>query len=202
MIEEFDYCVGKVIQCLKEEDLYDNTIIIVLSDNAPMIKEGYNDGALENINGHNPYGNLRGEKYSLYEGGTKVPFIFSWPSVVKEHFVQEQPFCYIDLMTTITSLIGKNLKENEVKDTEDASELFLQENAGLYRQFIYTQNNGGGLSLRMGKWKFIPSRRGASAELYNLDEDPSELRNVYLTYPDITRKFGQYIQKIYKQNMK
>lgn len=69
VIEEFDYCVGELVKCLKKEGLYENTIIIVTSDNAPMIKEGYKDGALENINGHNPYGVMRGEKYSLHEGG-------------------------------------------------------------------------------------------------------------------------------------
>ena len=69
------HTVGELVKCLKKEGLYENTIIIVTSDNAPMIKEGYKDGALENMNGHNPYGVLRGEKYSLHEGGNKVPFI-------------------------------------------------------------------------------------------------------------------------------
>ncbi len=86
VIEEFDYYVGKIIQTLKETGIYENTIIVLSSDNAPMIKEGYQDGALENINGHNPYGNLRGEKYSLHEGGNKVPFIFSWPQKNKKTF--------------------------------------------------------------------------------------------------------------------
>lgn len=198
VIEEFDYCVGKIIQCLKDEGLYDNTIVIVSSDNAPMIKEGYNDGALENINGHNPFSNLRGEKYSLHEGGTKVPFIFSWPNVLKEPFVQKQPFCYMDLMSTIPALIGENIDKNLVKDTKDASELFLKENAGLYRSFICTQNNGGDLSLRMGKWKFIPGKQGVQAELYNIEEDPSEIRNVNLAYPEIAWKFRQYIKKLHK----
>ena len=78
-----------------------------------MIKEGYQDGALENINGHNPYGNLRGEKYSLHEGGTKVPFIFSWPAVMKSPFIQEQPFVYLDLLSTLPSLIGSTLPDSE-----------------------------------------------------------------------------------------
>lgn len=199
VIEEFDYCVGRVIQCLKDEGLYDNTIIIVSSDNAPMIKEGYDDGALENINGHNPYGNLRGEKYSLHEGGTKVPFIFSWPDRIKEPFLQEQPFCYMDLMATIPSLIGHKLDKNNMVDTEDASELFIKENAGLYRLFICTQNNGGDLSLRMGKWKFIPGKPGVQAELYNLEEDPSEIRNVNFAYPQIAWKFRQYIKTLNKK---
>ena len=51
VIEEFDYYVGKIIQTLKETGIYENTIIVLSSDNAPMIKEGYQDGALENING-------------------------------------------------------------------------------------------------------------------------------------------------------
>lgn len=102
-------------------------------------------------------------------------------------------------MATIPSLIGHKLDKNNMVDTEDASELFIKENAGLYRQFICTQNNGGDLSLRMGKWKFIPGKPGVQAELYNLEEDPSEIRNVNFAYPQIAWKFRQYIKTLNKK---
>lgn len=62
VIEEFDYMVGEVIKALKEKGELDNTILIVTSDNGPRIREGYADGALENLNGHNPFSIFRGEK--------------------------------------------------------------------------------------------------------------------------------------------
>lgn len=195
VIEEFDYFVGCIIKYLKEEGLFDNTIIIVTSDNAPMIKEGYKDGALENMNGHNPYANLRGEKYSLHEGGNKVPFIFCWPCGLKKSFVQHQPFIYIDLISTIPSLIGMH-QDEYINDSKDASSLFKDKDAPIYREYILTQNNGGQWSFRMGRWKYIPGVKGRSAELYNIEDDPSELRNVLYAYPDVVSDFKNIINKL------
>lgn len=91
-----------------------------------MIKEGYKDGALENINGHNPYGVMRGEKYSLHEGGNKVPFICVWPSRIQHPFVQEQPFIYLDMLATLPSLVGKPIDVAQCNDSKDGSKLFLR----------------------------------------------------------------------------
>ena len=199
VIEEFDFCVGEIVEALKREGLYENTIIIVSSDNAPMIKEGYNDGALENINGHNPYANLRGEKYSLHEGGNKVPFIFSWPGKIKESFIQEQSFLYLDLLATLPALIGKPLTEAEKVDSKDASALFLDPKAPRYREYIMTQNNSGQIALKMEHWKYLPPRKGVGAELYDLRCDPSELHNVIYAYPEIARKLQNYVEADYKK---
>lgn len=195
VIEEFDYYVGELVKTLKEEGLYENTILIITSDNAPMIKEGYDDGAMENINGHNPYGNLRGEKYSLHEGGNKVPFIYSWPRKLKRAYVQEQPFIFLDLMATLPALLGEKFVVTENNDCKDASELFKRADAPKYRPYIMTQNNSGQIALRMDNWKFIPGRKGGEAELYDLNTDPSELHNVLLAYPDVVNKMQQIIQK-------
>ena len=191
VIEELDDCVGQIVETLKQEGLYENTIIIFSSDNAPMIKEGYKDGALEHLNGHNPYGNLRGEKYSLHEGGCKVPFIFSWPQKVTLPFEQEQPFTYLDLLSTLPALIGQPLPAYKKADSQDASALFLEERASIYRKYILTQDNGGQKALRMGRWKYIPSK----AELYDLKTDPSELHNVFFAYPEVIRELRTYLQQ-------
>lgn len=199
VIEEFDFCVGKIVEALKREGLYENTIIIVSSDNAPMIKEGYKDGALENINGHNPYANLRGEKYSLHEGGNKVPFIFSWPEKIKKPFVQEQSFLYLDLLATLPTLIGKTLADAEKVDSKDASALFSNPKAPCYRKYIMTQNNSGQIALKKENWKYIPPRKGEGAELYDLKSDPSELHNVVYAYPEIVRELQNYVATDYNK---
>lgn len=195
VIQEFDFCVGEVVKTLKQEGLYDNTIIIVTSDNAPMIKEGYNDGALENINNHNPYANLRGEKYSLHEGGNKVPFIYSWPNKVQKAFIQEQPFIYMDILATIPSLIGDNIDKNKFNDSKDGSELFKSATAKKYRDYIITQNNVGDIAIRMDNWKYLPSKNNNGAELYNLNNDPSELHNIIFAYPNVAKKMNDIAKK-------
>lgn len=188
VIEEFDYNIGRIIKTLKAKGIYENTIIILSSDNGPMVKEGYDDGALENLNGHNPYGNLRGEKYSLHEGGTRVPFIFSWPAKIKKPFVQSQPFVYLDMIATFPNLLKLFTKPLVNSDAEDASELFIKKDAETYREYILLQNNNGDIALRIGAWKYYPSK----GELYNLDEDPSELRNVVYAYPLLVREFKEF----------
>lgn len=194
VIEEFDNSVGRIVEVLKKNDIYDNTIIIITSDNAPMIKEGYDDGALENINGHNPYGNLRGEKYSLHEGGCRVPFIFSWPETVDTPFTQIQPFCYIDMVSTLPSLIGENCKLSG-HDSVDGHKLFFSEDAPIYRKFILTQDNENNISMRYGKWKYVHSKKWNKSQLYNLDNDPSELHNVMTAYPDVVNKCRVYVKE-------
>ena len=76
------------------------------------------------MNGHNPYGVLRGEKYSLHEGGNKVPFICVWPSGIRHPFVQEQPFIYLDMLATLPSLVGKPIVAAQCNDSKDGSKLF------------------------------------------------------------------------------
>ena len=105
MIEEFDEYVGRIIETLKKEGIFENTLLIISSDNAPMIKEGYHDGAEENIGSHRPCADLRGAKYSLYEGGTKVPFIVSYPSLVKKFVFGRNIFPIIFSDSNVASIV-------------------------------------------------------------------------------------------------
>ena len=75
VIVEADWCIGEFINTLDENGLMENTLIILSSDNGPVLNDGYYDDAVEKIGNHTPSGSLRGGKYSLYEAGTRVPFI-------------------------------------------------------------------------------------------------------------------------------
>jgi arylsulfatase A-like enzyme len=78
VIVEFDWCVGQILSALDKLNLASNTIVIVSSDNGPVLIDGYDDGAVDDAHGHLPAGPLRGGKYYVYEGGTRVPFILRW----------------------------------------------------------------------------------------------------------------------------
>ncbi|MEG2219288.1 MAG: sulfatase-like hydrolase/transferase [Muribaculaceae bacterium] len=178
VIEEFDYCVGEIINTLKEKAIIDNTLIIITSDNGPRIKEAYQDGGLENIGDHDPFSGLRGGKYSLYEGGCKVPFIVSWEGKIKKPFVQKQRFCYMDILSTLTSITNHKKMEGVMNDSRDASELFFKAKAKPYRKYIITQNNNGRLAIRKGNLKLIAPAGKNKAELYDLKNDRSESNNL------------------------
>ena len=83
VILELDYCVG-VIKTLDSLGIRDNTLIVFSSDNGPVIDDGYNDQAKQFLGNHRPAGNLRGGKYSIFEGGTRIPFIVNYPKNKKE----------------------------------------------------------------------------------------------------------------------
>lgn len=200
VIEEFDYCIEQLIKTLKENGLYQNTILVITSDNGPMVKEGYNDGALENLNGHDPYNQLRGEKYSLHEGGTKVPFICSWPAHIKKGFTQEQPFTYLDMLATLARMTGICLSSQNSNDSRDASELFFHKEAKLYRDYILTQNNNSEVAIRCGDWKYIPAYGNKEDELYNLRNDRSELHNMKNVCPEIVEEMQIMVRSAYARN--
>lgn len=178
VIEEFDYQVGEIVAQLKKKGIFKNTIIIITSDNGPMIKEGYEDGALENISSHDPYNGLSGEKYSLFEGGTRVPFIVSWADKIKKGFVQSQPFSYLDMLATVASITKTAPNKGSLNDSADASQLFTNPNAPAYRDYLITQNNTGVMSIRKDGFKFISPNGNTNAQLYNLTSDQSESQNL------------------------
>lgn len=202
VIEEFDYCVGQVVEVLKRKGIYEQTLIVISSDNGPMIKEGYHDGALEHLGGHDPYAGLRGEKYSLNEGGTRVPFICSWPQKIDRPFEQTQPFVYLDLLATFAGLLDLPVGPGGCNDSQNASALFLQADAPPYRPYILTQNNAGQVAIRKGNWKYIPTYPQTGQEaLYNLADDPAELRNLLFAYPQKANELKQHVVQDYSLHL-
>ncbi len=197
VIEELDYCIGEVVAALERKGILDNTLIIVTSDNGPMIKEGYVDGALENIGSHDPFGGLRGAKYSLHEGGARVPFIAMWGNRIKP-FVQEQRFCYLDMLATLADITGSEPHKGSLHDSQSAAELFFDKDAATYRPYIVTQNNPGQIGVRKGDWKYIMQVGKWNPQLYNLNDDPAESNNLINdeAYSELIAEFEQEVKRL------
>lgn len=100
------------------------------------------------------------------------------------------------MLATLPSLVGKPIDVAQRNDSKDGSKLFFEENAPLYRNYIVTQNNGGDISIRMGRWKYLPATKCSGAELYDLDNDPSELHNVVYAYPEVAYKLKKLAAKV------
>lgn len=159
-IAQFDWCVGEIIKCLEDNNLLENTMIVLSSDNGPVIDDGYDDMAEELLNGHDPMGALRGGKYSCYEAGTRVPFIVHFPSVIKKSDVSEALVLQIDFLDVMSKLINNIDKTKLSKDgiAEELDTWLGKDKKG--RPFVIEMAANRNLSIRVGKWKYISACEG------------------------------------------
>jgi len=192
-IVQMDWVTGQLVDYLKQLGLEQNTLIIFSSDNGPVLDDGYADHAVERIGRHKPAGPYRGGKYSAYEAGTRVPTIVYWPAKIKPG-KSDALVNHIDIYSSIASLIGHKLQDNEAPDSKDYLSVFMGESdkgreVMLEEAFTY--------SLRMGNYKYIaPSDSKAKRwinsikgiesgiveypELYDLSKDKGENHNIAL----------------------
>jgi len=193
-ILELDWTVGEIMKQLKYLNLDKNTIIIFSSDNGPVLDDGYQDEAVTKLNGHTPSGALRGGKYSAFEGGTRVPFIISWPGNIKPN-VSDALVSQIDLLASFTSFTNQTIPAGNARDSENLISTFLgKSNKG---RSVYVQQ-GGALSIVKDGWKYITPDAGSKynkltgtetgsdpePQLYNLTEDIGEKHNLAIKFPD------------------
>ena len=203
---EFDWCVGEILKALDRRNFTKNTLIILTSDNGPVIDDGYKDGAVEKLGSHKPSGPLRGGKYSRFEAGTRVPFIVRWPARVKPG-VSHALVSQVDLMASLAALTGQPLGNTEALDSIDVLAALLgQSKKG--REHIV--EHAGGLALRLGDWKYIEPRQGLKRsattnielgndpepQLYDLSKDPGEARNLAAQHPERVKNMETLLQKI------
>ncbi len=207
-IIEFDWSVGEVMKTLERLGLGKNTIIILTSDNGPVVDDGYKDRAVEMLGNHKPAGELRGGKYSSFEGGTRVPGILSWPGKVKSG-VSDELLCQVDMLATISNLLKVKLPSDAAPDSENHLNAWLNK-GGKGRKFLVLQNVNNNLSIEDGKWKFIAPGKGTAInvstntelgnlnqnQLYDLSNDIGEKQNVAGQNPQIVEKLRTELNQI------
>jgi len=189
-ILEFDWSVGEIVKTIERLNLSGKTLIIVTSDNGPVVDDGYKDQAVELLGSHKPAGPLRGGKYSAFDGGTRVVFIASWEGKVKSG-VSDALFSQIDLMASFGILAGTELPESAGPDSRNNVDLLLGKSM-TGREWVVEHSANGRLSILKGDWKYIEPGPGVKVmtntntetgndpipQLYNLRKDIGELNNV------------------------
>lgn len=161
-IVQFDWSVGEIINVLEEQGILDNTLIILTSDNGPVLDDGYVDQAEELVGDHSPTGGLRGGKYSAYEGGTRVPFIVHWPAKIKEAAVKDGLVSQIDFLDVMASVAGVGGGESLSTDglPGEAATWFGNDEKG--RPFAIGMAQNHTLTIRTAGWKYIEPKGGAA----------------------------------------
>ena len=194
VIRQFDSCVGQILDALDRLKLAEDTLVILSSDNGPVLDDGYADGAVEKLNGHTPAGPWKGGKYSPYEGGTRVPFIVRWPARVTPG-VSDALVCQVDLLASLAALAGQKLPGDVGPDSFDVSAALLGESRD-GRDHLVEQ--GGPLAVRKGKWKLVTRpnapRPQGRAELYDLAADPGEATNVAGKQPEVVAEMTAFLE--------
>ena len=162
VIKEADWCIGELYNHLEKNNLIENTIIIISSDNGPVLNDGYYDDAVEKLGDHTPAGKLRGGKYSLFEAGTRVPFITYWKGKTKPQ-VSDEIVTQIDFLNSFSTLVGSDINSS---DGVDLSDVFFN-NKGDGRDELVLEATTR-TAFRSGNWVMIPPYPGP-AKNYNVD---------------------------------
>jgi len=207
-VEELDDCVGKVLAALEHAGVADRTLVVFTSDNGPVVDDGYADGAAHDLNGHRPAGPLRGQKYSLYEAGTRVPFLVCWPGTIRPG-VSDALVGQVDFLRTFAALVGRDLPADAGPDSLNVLPALLGRSKTGREDLV---EHAAGLAYRRGKWKLIPGNPargnaaakkkaagrdnpGPAAELYDLDADLGETTNVAADHPEIVRELSMRLEQ-------
>jgi len=194
MVHSLDENVGRVMDKLDELDIADNTIVVFFSDNGGFI----NKFNLKVVTNNYP---LRSGKGSLYEGGIRDPLIIRWPGMTQPGSVCNEPVSSIDFYPTfleMTSLAG-DPKHNSDMDGLSLVPQLKNPGAKLKRQALYWHyphyypTTTPVSSIRQGEWKLLEYFEDNHVELYNLENDIGEQKNLAETMPEKAKELRKHL---------
>ena len=198
VILEADWCVSEFLKEMDRLGLTENTLVILTSDNGPVLDDGYKDEAEERVGNHTPAGPYRGWKTTMYEGGTCVPFLLRWPSVVKPG-TSDALVCQMDLLASLSALVGESYSERT--DSQNTLPAFLGL-SGKGREELVMEGYYN-YAFRQGDWTLIPPYGPNRVyELYNVKEDPGQTKNVADKHPAQLRKMMRRLEQLKRETGK
>lgn len=192
VIMEADWVIGELMETLEKENLLQNTLVIFSSDNGPILADGYEDQAEELLGDHSPSGGFKGTKYSLFEAGTRVPFVTYWKGKIQPG-VNDALVSQVDLLTSLSALLGN---ETDTQDGQNHLDVFLGKSKQGREDLIIEAMTR--TAYKKGDWVMIPPQKGPKImwgkgietafskdfQLYNLAEDPTQDNNLADSNPE------------------
>ena len=199
MISAVDDGVGKIMNELERLGLAGNTLSIFTSDNGPS-RESRNwlDGSQDAYYGGTS-GLLKGHKFSLFEGGVRVPAIMHWPGRITGGVVSSEPCVSMDIVPTVLDAAGIDASEFELDGVSLLGH--VTDNTGLSERAIFWEMDGQ-TAVRRGKWKLVLNGQLvehedpiAEVHLSNLDADPGESTNLADDEPEVTAELKRLAEE-------
>lgn len=204
VILEADWCIGEFMKTLKNEGILENTLIVFSSDNGPVLQDGYYDEAVEKLGNHTPAGELRGGKYSLFDAGTRVPFMVYWKGSIQPK-VSDALVCQIDLLASFANMLDVDAKPT---DSENMLSALLGKNKKGRKGLVLEAKSK--TAYRTGDWAMIPAYKGkplsrssnietgidSEFQLYNLKEDAGQRKNLAESNPKKLKELVEQFEAI------
>jgi arylsulfatase A-like enzyme len=202
-VAETDAAIGEVLQALEETGAAAKTLVIVTSDNGPApVANILRDLRAQ---GHDSAGGWRGAKQDLFEGGHRVPLVVRWPGVVAPGSTSRAAVGLVDVLATVADVVGAALRPDAGEDSVSFLPVLRRPGAAFDRgTALIVQSGDGSFAVREGRWKLClaPGSGGLSAprpgsaeerglppvQLYDLDADPGETKNLQAEHPDIVQR--------------
>ncbi len=171
MLRHLDRGVGEVVRTLKDEGLWENTLLIFLTDNGGAAAMSANNSPLRDF------------KQTNWEGGIRTPFVVSWPAQYEGGRVIETPVISLDILPTVLDAVGVEEPGDKPFDGKSILPL-LAGDPGTHHKMLFWSEGGeeGEWAVRYGKWKLVAVKD--DLELFDLDADISETTNLAASYPD------------------
>lgn len=187
MISRLDKEVGRVLDAVKAFGLEENTIIIFTSDHGATFEMG-NMGASAFLDSNFPF---RGQKRTLFEGGTRVPALVVWPGHVPEDKTREEPVHMIDLFPTLVRAAGGKCDPAWKVDGADLLDFWCGKEKGPPDRTLFWEWRWEGaynLAAMKGDFKYYQLSEKGKAEMVNVVADPGERRNVIAEHPTLAKQ--------------
>ncbi len=199
VIEELDYHTGRLLDVVDELGLGDNTLVIFTTDNGPW--HNMQDILRQKHNGAVAWGSsgpLREGKGSTWEGGMRVPCIVRWPGHVPGGRESNAIFATVDLLPTFAKLTGYEAPGDRIIDGVDQTDLLMGKSQAGARDHLYYFCKNSLHGVRKGKWKllladrkdyygYVKDRGSSGMELYDLETDVGETRNLIEEHPEVVK---------------
>lgn len=200
MVESMDSYVGEILMTLENQGYDENTIVIFTSDNGTHLEGGRQQKDVDFFKSSGPY---KGVKRDLYEGGIRMPFIVKWPGVVKAESTSDFKGAFWDIYPTLANIAGVEVKE-EIDGLSFLPAL-RGEKEQKQHEYLYWEFHefGGKQAILKDDWKLIEldkNKESSRFELYNIDKDPQEHKNLAQEYPDRVESLSQLMDSIRTTN--
>ena len=187
MLKHLDMGVGQIVKSLKANDLFDNTLLIFLTDNGGSAAMSANNAP------------LRGFKQMDYEGGIHVPFIVSWPAKLEGGTKCDVPMWSIDLFATALDAAGLPLPKDKPLDGKSILPVLKGESNKLHDKLYWSSGGGKGKwAIRSGKWKLVAERN--RIELFDLEKDLREETDLAKKHPkvvsELTENYNHWLEEM------